>query len=358
MAVPAPTQQTLPFVQGGRYLGDGKEDATIEFMNLSFPLFRLFGIPVRIHWFYPLFLLLILTRGMIGPGGGSLVLGYNACMAGGLLLTTLIHELGHCFGARSVGTHADQIVIWPLGGMAYVGHGSAPRHDMKIAVLGPLTHLPLAALSVGLLFLQVPWSWTYLNPLDPWIPYPLQELFWADVSVGFLRIQVLLFVLNLVVPSYPLDGGRILANLLVTRYGRDRAAILTTYFSIPIGIAIFMFGFFQRDFFIGLMGIWMLYEAWQIRRLAAQGQLDAHPMFGSTPEYDYMPDRPERKGFLARWREKRVRAAVQRDRERDRSDRARVDEVLDKVSREGIGSLTSDERRILDEASRRNRGED
>jgi hypothetical protein len=34
-----------------------------------------------------------------------------------------------------------------------------------------------------------------------------------------------------------------------------------------------------------------------------------------------------------------------------------VDEVLDKVSREGIGSLTSEEKRILDEASRRGRGE-
>jgi Zn-dependent protease len=326
-------------------------------MNLSFPLFRLFGIPIRIHWFYPLVLILILTRGLIGSQGSGLVLGYNALMAAGLLITTIIHELGHCFGARSVGTHADQIVIWPLGGLAYVGHGGAPRHDIKIAVLGPITHLPLAAATIGLLLLQVPWNWTYLNPLDEWIPFSLRELFWADVCVGVLRIQVLLFVLNLVVPSYPLDGGRILANLLVARFGRDRAAILTTYFSIPIGIAIFIFGFLRRDFFLGLMGIWMLFEAYQIRKLAAEGQLDAHPMFGNTPEFDYMPDRPQGKGFLASWREKRARAAVARDRERELADRARVDAVLEKVSREGIGSLTSDERRILDEASRRGRGE-
>jgi len=79
-------------------------------------------------------------------------------------------------------------------------------------------------------------------------------------------------------------------------------------------------------------------------------------MFAGAPEFDYSPGRPRKKGFFARWREKRARAAIARDQERDRVSRDRVDEVLDKVSREGIGSLTPEERRILDEASRRGRG--
>ena len=94
-----------------------------------------------------------------------------------------------------------------------------------------------------------------------------------------------------------------------------------------------------------------------IRTLLSQGMISAHPMFGASPEFDYMPDRPRRKGFFARWREGRARKAAARDEERDRVSRVRVDEVLDKVSREGIGSLTPEERRILDEASRRGRGE-
>jgi hypothetical protein len=107
----------------------------------------------------------------------------------------------------------------------------------------------------------------------------------------------------------------------------------------------------------GLLGIWILSEAWQIRKLIAAGQIDAHPMFAGSPEFDYSPGRPERKGFFARWRDRRTRAAAVKDAARVSSDRARVDEVLDKVSREGIGSLTSAEKQVLDDASRRGRGD-
>ena len=33
-----------------------------------------------------------------------------------LLATILIHELGHCLAARSVGGTAESILLWPLGG--------------------------------------------------------------------------------------------------------------------------------------------------------------------------------------------------------------------------------------------------
>jgi hypothetical protein len=141
------------------------------------------------------------------------------------------------------------------------------------------------------------------------------------------------------------------------RYGRDQAAKVTTYFSIPIGIAILIWGFQARDFLFGFLGVWMLFEAWQIRKLAAVGQIDAHPMFAGAPEFDYMPDRPRKEGWFAQWRKKRARAEMAREEQRDRDSRERVDEVLAKVSREGIGSLSADEKRILDEASRRSRGE-
>jgi hypothetical protein len=45
-----------------------------------------------------------------------------------------------------------------------------------------------------------------------------------------------------------------------------------------------------------------------------------------------------------------------REAERDQAERAKVDAVLDKVTREGIGSLSAAEKKILDDASRRGRG--
>lgn len=44
-----------------------------------------------------------------------------------LLGTVLIHELGHALAARKVGGHAHGILLWPLGGLVYVGHDCGPK---------------------------------------------------------------------------------------------------------------------------------------------------------------------------------------------------------------------------------------
>jgi Zn-dependent protease len=325
-------------------------------MDWTFPLYRLFGISVRVHWFYPVLIAINVLQGLLERG--TLLMAWYALLMAALLVTTLVHEYGHCFAARAVGGHADQILLWPLGGLAYVGHGGALRDDVKIAFAGPVLHLPLAGICAGILYFRHPWDWNWLNVFAPWYPFPFPEYFWDDLTVGLLKLQIVLFLLNLFVPAYPLDGGRILTNFLMMRYGRDRAAIATTFFSIPIGIAITIWGFLQRDVMFAVLGFWVLYHAWQIRRLAAMGEIDAHPMFAGAPEFDYMPGRetPKRKGWFARWRERRARKAMAREAEKASALRSKVDAVLDKVSREGIESLSPEERRILDEASKRSRG--
>ena len=37
------------------------------------------------------------------------------------------------------------ILLWPLGGLAFVGHSTTPGRDLWVALAGPLTHLPQAA---------------------------------------------------------------------------------------------------------------------------------------------------------------------------------------------------------------------
>lgn len=55
-------------------------------------------------------------------------LGWAALLYGPVLLgTVLIHELGHSLAARKVGGTADGILLWPLGGLAYVGHDCGPK---------------------------------------------------------------------------------------------------------------------------------------------------------------------------------------------------------------------------------------
>jgi Zn-dependent protease len=326
-----------------------------DFLNWSFPLFRIFGIPVRMHWTLPVLVVAHVLQGWVK--GGELLAGWWACMMGALFLSVLIHELGHCFAARSAGGHADEILLWPLGGLSYVGHGGGPKDDIRVAAAGPMMHVPIAAACLGaLMAAKAPWTWQYLNIFhgrdlfSPWAQY-----FWMNLLVGVIKMQVVLFSFNLLVPAYPLDGGRILVNFLMTRHGRDRAAVVSTYFSIPIGILMIVWSFAQQDIFLGLIGVWVLSQALLIHKLVKTGEIGAHPMFGSAPEYDYMPERPRRPGMMARWRARRAQKRMEREAAAEARLQAQLDAVLDKINREGIGSLTPAEKAILDEASRRAR---
>lgn len=324
-------------------------------MNWTFPVGRLFGIALRVHWLLPLSIAVYFVRN--GTTQGSWGLAWTAVTTLIYLASVLLHEFGHCFTAIGVGGGAEQIMLWPLGGLSSVHHSGAPRDQIRVSGIGPLINFAIAGVAIGVLFAcGVPWSWEFLSPFGDWWPYGLGK------GEGFVlhavKLNVVLGLFNLI-PAYPLDGGVMLVAWLTMRYGRQRAAVANSFVAVPIGIALAVGAFAMGDFLLGLIGIWVLYEAWQIRQFASTGQLDAHPAFAQQSEFDYMPDRekPRRKGWFARWRERRAQKARVREVERDGALRQKVDDVLAKVSRDGIGSLSADEKRILDEASRRSRGE-
>jgi hypothetical protein len=60
------------------------------------------------------------------------------------LHAVLVHEFGHSLAARCVGGSADRIILWPLGGLAYISHDAGPAADLWVTLAGPLTHIPQA----------------------------------------------------------------------------------------------------------------------------------------------------------------------------------------------------------------------
>ena len=68
----------------------------MDFLNASFRVGRLFGINIRVHI---LFLIWIVFRLFSAQGNWE----FEAAFLGMLFAIVLIHEFGHCFGARSVG---------------------------------------------------------------------------------------------------------------------------------------------------------------------------------------------------------------------------------------------------------------
>ncbi|MBI3857891.1 MAG: hypothetical protein HY293_19610 [Planctomycetes bacterium] len=332
-------------------------------MRWTFPMFRIFGIPVRMHW-----LLAIMVAGRILQGwsqGGAWGLEWMTVTMVILMISILFHELAHCWMGIRLGGHAERILLWPLGGLATIDHTGRPAEQLKISGIGPISSFVLGGLcAVALLALRAPWSWNYLNPWTEWWPRELA----AGVSEfqyhvrGFLlhsvKLNLLLGLFNLLIPAYPLDGGQVLFSFLTLRYDRVRAAHALAAISMPIGLAMGIWGIAQEELNLILIGAWILIEAFQLRYLIRIGELDQHPAFGDrAPEFDYMPDPPRKKGWWARWREGRARKARVRESERADEARSKVDAILDKVSRQGIGSLSAAEKKILDDASRRKPGE-
>lgn len=170
--------------------------------NGSFRLFKCFGIEVFLHWSW---FLVALYEIQARKGNYSSV-NWNVLEYLTLFLIVLLHEFGHAFACRSVGGVANLIVLWPLGGAAYVSPPQRPGAQLWSIVAGPLVNVVL---------------------------FPILTVFaWVGDSEGsddlahyfkaIWTINLLLLIFNLM-PVYPLDGGKILRSLLWFVLGRARS---------------------------------------------------------------------------------------------------------------------------------------
>jgi Zn-dependent protease len=55
----------------------------------------------------------------------------------------LLHEFGHALACRQTGGTADQIVLWPLGGIAFVNPPRRPSAMLWSIAAGPLVNVIL-----------------------------------------------------------------------------------------------------------------------------------------------------------------------------------------------------------------------
>lgn len=143
-------------------------------LTWSFPLGRLFGVNFRVHLLFPLVALGLVLRVAfqkdVLPG-----LWVEACYLMGLLfVSVLLHEIGHCFGARAVDGDATESLLWPLGGLAFPEVPHTPRATLLTTAAGPAVNLLVCALAgVGLAFASVapsfkPWADPYCPVVYNW----------------------------------------------------------------------------------------------------------------------------------------------------------------------------------------------
>lgn len=323
-------------------------------MGWSLHVGRVFGIDLRVHIFF----LLYVAGELLGSGGG---LGYEAAGLAILFGIVLLHEFGHCIAARKVGGEANEILMWPLGGLAYVQAPPNPFSQFITVAGGPAVNV-LICLLTGLLLAvdagtprAVPWNFLTGGGIAP--RFLESWVFWIDRTY---RMSYAILLFNLL-PMYPLDGGRLLQAILWPRLGRTRATRVSTTVGMIGALVLGLCGLQSGQLMIVAVAAFGYITCMQERQWLAAAAVpdDGYGGYESAGGQDEF-NRPRRRGILPfrRWRERALARRLQRKREEERSMEREVDRILQKVHDEGLHSLTRGERKLLETATRRQRARD
>src|SRR6266702_5927547 len=105
----------------------------------SIRLFRFSGIDVFLHWSW----FVVAAYEINGRTRSYSSLTWNVLEYLALFLIVTLHEFGHSLACRQVGGQANQIVLWPLGGVAYVSPPPRPGATLWSIAAGPLVNVVL-----------------------------------------------------------------------------------------------------------------------------------------------------------------------------------------------------------------------
>jgi len=211
----------------------------------SIHLFRLAGVDLYLHWSW----FLVAAYEIQSRRGGYSSVLWNVLEYLALFLIVLTHEFGHAMACRSVGGQANQILLWPLGGVAYVNPPQRPGAMLWSIAAGPLVNVALAPVLYLAMRLATPPD-TYVGIPDLYLF--VRAVFWIDVS---------LLVFNML-PIYPLDGGQILRSLLWFVLGRGRSLMVATILGFVGAAGMIAIAVYSRSIWIAALCVFMGMNCW------------------------------------------------------------------------------------------------
>jgi len=336
-------------MNGGMEYRENREP--LGFLNYAFPVGSLSGVRIFLHWTFPLFLL---TYSLIEGGRWGATWGWTVALTFvGLFVIVLLHEFGHVFAGRREGIDAERVTLSPLGGMATLGEETEGGAEIRIAAAGPavnaaflLIFLPVFAI-VGIRI-----GLDYLNPFH-FYPTPTND---GDATF-LLQLVYLIHKANLIVlffnliPAFPMDGGRILRGILHGRMGQIRSTITVTTVALAAAAVMLIWAVLESMLILAFIAVFVGISAWMTRKraLAIAAEYGGYELYGAGQSLQFEAQRSRRE---TREREKRQKLR-ERETEQERETEARVDELLEKISEHGLGSLTRREKMFLNKASRR-----
>ncbi len=211
----------------------------------SIHLFRLAGVDLYLHWSW----FLVAAWEIQARGGRYSSVLWSVLEYLSLFLIVLTHEFGHAMACRSVGGTANQILLWPFGGVAYVNPPQRPGAMLWSIAAGPLVNVALAPLLYLATVMTGSMGWELTQP-DAY-------LFVRTV----LYIDLGLLVFNML-PIYPLDGGQIFRSLLWFVMGRARSLMAAVAVGFLGAAAFVVFALWSRDLWLAAICVFLLMNCW------------------------------------------------------------------------------------------------
>jgi Zn-dependent protease len=192
-----------------------------------------------------------------------------------IFVSILAHELGHALMMRRFGQSA-RIVLYMMGGLAipessaWGGGGSrsrSPNEQILISFAGPATGFLVAGAVVAMIFavggsFSVDFSrslfapWTFILP-------ERANVYWYLLVDRLLWVNIFWGVMNLL-PVYPLDGGQIAREVLVSHdpYG---GMVRSLWLSVIVGGVIAVLGMVMlQSIFMALLFGSLAFSSYQI----------------------------------------------------------------------------------------------
>lgn len=218
-------------------------------MNWSPTILRIGDISIKMHISFLLLIGFEVWR-RSDQGISNILFGVGLILL--LFACVVLHELGHALAAKSVGIPVQEILLLPIGGLAFLTRlPRKPLHELWIAVAGPLVNVAILLVLLPFVHDQ---PLTYTLPgseVTPSIDAALQALYTANVML----------VLFNMLPAFPLDGGRVLRALIALFSGERTATNIATIIGQSVAVILGVFGVLSGNFMMVLTAVFIFLSA-------------------------------------------------------------------------------------------------
>jgi Zn-dependent protease len=206
----------------------------------SLRIFSIVGISVYVHWSWLLVAYLVLHfRTKEYDLWVWSVMEYVS-----LFGIVLLHEFGHALACRQVGGRADEIVLWPLGGIAFVDPPPRPGAVLWSIAAGPLVNFVLIPFTVG----------AFIAASSQGLEETNRDAHHFLDAIWFMNLWLLIFNM---LPIYPLDGGQIAQALLWFVIGRAKSLLVVSVLGLVAAVAVFALALGAGDWWFVVIAVFV-----------------------------------------------------------------------------------------------------